>query len=101
VTFLGHGSLCGAECNTGTDPCTTTCYHIGYTLQNFVGPISCSLQDDAGDWAQPDNGSNGTITPHNGSNDSRKFYGYPRGYVSITCTAGNGRASATKSPWGG
>ncbi|GAA2470030.1 Ig-like domain-containing protein [Terrabacter carboxydivorans] len=100
VTFIGHGSLCGAECKTGSDPCTTTCYHIGYTLQNYQGSISCTFDSDKGGWALPDNGGSGTHRPSNGSNNSGKYYGYPGGWVSITCSGSNGSDSARRSPWG-
>jgi hypothetical protein len=99
VTNVYHGSRCGT---TGCfDPyqgqeCGTNCYHIAYDLSQFEGNISCSVSG----WSNPDDGTGGRIQPKNGSNNSTKFYGYPGGSITVTCTGSNGRDSFTRNPWG-
>ena len=99
VESVSHGSLCGSECNTGSDPCSGTCWHVGYRLSNFQGAIRCVISSDTGQVGLPDDGTNGTHEPTNGDNNSGKFYGYPNGWVRVTCTGANGTDSATKNPW--
>jgi hypothetical protein len=84
---------------TVAEGCTSgDCQNVAYTLKNFREPISCSVTG----WKQPDNGSGGTIKPTNGYNRSIKFYGFPSGSVTVTCTGADGRSkSDTKNPWGG
>ncbi|MEO6997597.1 MAG: fibronectin type III domain-containing protein, partial [Terracoccus sp.] len=108
VLSMGHGSRCGASDCTVTYPdghqgqCSGSCYHLGYELQDFQGPISCVFggTDTAGqDWT-PDDGSRRSHRPVNGANNSGKFYGLASGTVNVTCTGSNGQASNSANPWG-
>ena len=91
VVRVYKGALCGAACNVGPDPCTTTCYYVGYELTNYSGAITCYLSSDFGPLGtRPDDGSNGSHRPVNGLNQSNKFFGYSGMTVSVRCVGSNG-----------
>ncbi|MFM6848353.1 MAG: fibronectin type III domain-containing protein [Terrabacter sp.] len=93
-----RGGQCAPTC-TPADGCTSQdCQWVTYTLGNFTRPISCSVSG----WSQPDDGTGGSHEPDNGFNQSHKFYGFPKGSVTVTCHSADGRQkSDTKNPWGG
>ncbi len=53
------------------------CYHLRYALQDYQGAIRCTFDgtDTNGRSWGADDGTGGTIEPHNGTNNSHKFYG--------------------------
>jgi len=78
------------------------CQYLEYDLSNFQGAIRCSFNSSDGTWPYNwDDGTNGTHQPVNGFNRSGKFFGFPTGWVSISCTGSNGSDSFTRNPWGG
>ena len=99
VEGVYHGSQCPASggcIKPDGVACGSNCYHVGYTLSNFTGSISCAVSG----WSTPDNGTGGSIEPRNGGNKRNKFYGFPLGSVTVSCTGSNGSDSASKDPWG-
>ncbi|WP_374971123.1 Ig-like domain-containing protein [Terrabacter sp. BE26] len=81
-------------CSTGD------CQYLQYDLQDYQGAISCTFASSKGNWPYNyDDGTNGSIQPHNGTNTSGKFFGYPTGWVRVTCTGSNGSDSYTRDPW--
>jgi hypothetical protein len=103
VNSVYKGSQCGASSGCtkpdGTQ-CGSNCNHVGYNLSNYSGAISCTVDSSDGGWANPDNGSGGSHRPSNGGNDSNKFFGFPNGWVRVTCSSSNGSDSAQRNPWG-
>ncbi|MDN5765698.1 MAG: Ig-like domain-containing protein [Humibacillus sp.] len=89
--------------NTGVvDGCSTgSCQYLQYDLQDFTGRVTCTFASSNGPWPyNNDDGTHSSITPKNGRNTSGKFFGYPTGWVKVTCSDSNGSDSATKNPWG-
>ncbi|OFE17077.1 hypothetical protein BA895_18060 [Humibacillus sp. DSM 29435] len=104
VLSVTHGDRCGAECNTGADPCDSTCFHVNYVLKNFDGSISCLITSDQGDGVLgTDDGTRGSHRPQSDANGklnkSGKFNGYFGGWMQVECTGSNGRASSGHRPW--
>ncbi|MDN5795269.1 MAG: fibronectin type III domain-containing protein [Intrasporangium sp.] len=77
------------------------CQYIGYELKNYTGNIVCTFDSSDGSYDTPDDGASGRHNPTNGRNTSGKFFGYPTGWVKVTCRGSNGSDSATRNPWGG
>ncbi|CAN7150433.1 fibronectin type III domain-containing protein [Terrabacter sp. LjRoot27] len=102
VNSVYKGSGCGATGCLKPDgtQCGSNCNHIGYNLSNYNGAISCSVDSSDGGWSNPDNGTGGSHEPSNGGNDSNKFFGFPNGWVRVTCSSSNGSDSAIRNPWG-
>ncbi|MBW8730830.1 MAG: fibronectin type III domain-containing protein [Terrabacter sp.] len=102
VNSVYKGSGCGATGCLKPDgtQCGSNCNHIGYNLSNYNGAISCTVDSSDGGWSNPDNGSGGSHRPTNGGNDSNKFFGFPNGWVRVTCSSSNGSDSAQRNPWG-
>jgi len=83
-------------CSTGN------CQYLQYDLQDYQGDISCTFASSQGNWPyNHDDGTNGSIQPHNGTNTSGKFFGFSGGWVKVTCSGSNGSDSFTRDPWGG
>ena len=102
VDRVYQGAQCGATSGCRMDnglQCGTNCNFVAYTLSNFSGPISCAIDSSDGGWPDPDDGGGWRIEPQNGSNQSTKFFGFPGGWVSVTCT-GQGVDGRTYSPRG-
>jgi hypothetical protein len=89
--------------DTGYQPgCDSAdCQYIEYYLSNYQGNITCSVTSSDGTFSTLDDGLNGRHDPVNGFNRSNKFFGYPTGWVRVTCTGANGSDSFTRNPWGG
>ena len=85
---------------TRPDCGSSTCAKLSYDLSNFQGSIRCTFDSSDGTWPYNwDDGSNGTIRPVNGTNVSGKYYGFPNGWVKVTCYGSNGSDSFTRNPW--
>ncbi|NUR81614.1 MAG: fibronectin type III domain-containing protein [Dermatophilaceae bacterium] len=79
------------------------CQWIQYHLSNFEGGVSiyCTFDSSNGTWPyNRDDGTNGSIQPGNGTNTSGKFFGFPKGWVKVTCHGTNGSDSFMRNPWG-
>lgn len=77
------------------------CQYIEYSLSNYQGNIVCHFDSSDGTWSTPDDGLSGRHDPVNGFNRSGKYFGFPNGWVRVTCTGANGSDSFTRNPWGG
>ena len=77
------------------------CQYIAYRLSNYQGNIVCTIDSSDGAFDTKDDGLNGRYDPHNGDNVSHKFFGFPGGWVTVSCTGSNGSDSFTRNPWGG
>ena len=76
------------------------CQYLQYDLQDFRGDIRCTFDSSNGTWPYNwDDGTNGTTDPRNGTNTSSKFFGFPKGWVKVTCYGSNGSDSFTRNPW--
>ena len=95
VNWLAPGSsVSRPDCGS------STCAKLRYDLSNFQGSIRCTFDSSDGTWPYNwDDGSNGTIRPVNGTNDSGKYFGFPNGWVKVTCYGSNGSDSFTRNPW--
>ncbi len=92
----------GANVGRATGCTIVDCYKIEYGLSNFQGNIVCHFQSNEGEWPYKyDDGTHGSWDPRNGANYSTKYFGYPSGWLQVTCTGSNGSASRTQNPWGG
>ena len=102
VVSVYKGPSCGpSNCPKpdGTQ-CGTNCNFIGYQLDNYTGNIVCRLDSSDGAWGTLDDGASGRHNPTNGSNVSGKFFGFPTGWVRVSCTGSNGTDANTRNPWG-
>ena len=64
-------------------------------LSNYQGNIVCSINSSDGAFDTKDDGLNGRYDPHNGDNVSHKFFGFPGGWVTVSCTSST---APTRSP---
>ena len=74
------------------------CQYIAYRLSNYQGNIVCTINSSDGAFDTKDDGLNGRYDPHNGDNVSHKFFGFPGGWVTVSCAGANGSDSFTRNP---